>query len=87
MSISEKYGNDNVLVTVEWDQVPNVAYSTDSETSPLVHIMHTGRTSYQVTVPYNTKYNFSVVAATPCRPNATAFIILKYGEAEIIVAF
>jgi hypothetical protein len=80
LSSSEEYGADSVTVTVEWiqTQLPHVIYYTN--VSPLVHMMLSGTTSRQLTIPYNVKYNFSVEASTPCRPNATAFIILNYGE-------
>ena len=83
LNISEKHGNYNITITVKWApvlQVKNVIYSTTI--SPSVKIMHTGNTSRQFTIPYDMEYNFSVVATTPCRPNATASITLHYGEAK-----
>ena len=49
---------------------------------PLVPIMATGSASRQLTISYNTEYNFSVEAtvSTPCRVSATAFIRLHYGK-------
>ena len=71
---------DNITVTVEWTQKVDVTYTV--KVSPSVPIMKVNFTSmrYQLTIPYNNTYNVSVVAATPCRPNATAFITLDYGE-------
>ena len=46
----------------------------------MVPIVSPGSTSRQLTILYNTEYNLSVVAATPCRPNATANISLNYGN-------
>ena len=46
-----------------------------------VSIITTGSTSRQLTIPYNMEYNLSIVATTPCRPNATAVIKLDYGLA------
>ena len=74
------YGAENVTVTVEWTQLTGVTYTVKvSPSVPTVNPIETTR--YQLTIPYNKTYNFSVVAATPCRPNATNFIILNYGEA------
>ena len=74
------YDATNVTVTVEWDQMePGVEYSI--EVSPFVPTGYfTETTRYQLTIPYNNTFNFSVMASTPCRPNATAFIILNYGK-------
>ena len=79
LSITEKhYGTNNAIITVEWAQLEGVMYIVN--VSPLAPIISTGSTSLQLTISYNTKYNLSVVASTLCRPNATAFIILNYGE-------
>ena len=79
LSVSEEYGPDNVTVnTVVLAQQESVRYYTN--VVPIVPIMSTGSASYQLTILYNTNYNFSVVAAAPCRPNATASITLGYGE-------
>ncbi|MCG8625303.1 MAG: hypothetical protein MJE68_25300, partial [Proteobacteria bacterium] len=48
--------------------------------TPWVPLIPNGSTSYSLIIPYNTEYNFSVVATTPCRPNTTAFITHYYGE-------
>ena len=80
-SISKvNYGADSVTVTVEWIQaeLPHIMYYT--AVSPSVPVVLIGNTSRQLTILYNIKYNFSVEATTPCRPNATAFITLNYGE-------
>ena len=80
MSISEKqYEADNVTVTVEWTQQQGVTYIVKvSPFVPKTNLTESAR--YQLTIPYNSTYNLSVVAATPCRSNATAFITLHYGE-------
>ena len=76
------YEADNVTVTVEWAQLePGIVYSV--EVTPNVPIGNfTESTRYQLTIPYNKTYNFSVMAITPCRSNATTFksITLKFGE-------
>ena len=74
------YGADSVTVIVEWIQaeLPHVMYYT--AVSPSVPVVFNGNTSRRLTIPYNIKYNFSIEATTPCRPNATTFITLNYGE-------
>ena len=69
---------DTVTVTVEWARQDNVSYTP--RVSPSTSIITTESTSRQVTISYNTVYNFSVEAAPVCRPNPTAFILLHYGE-------
>ena len=81
LSISEDYyGTDNVTVTVEWTQQAAIGIRYSANVTPWVPLMPDGSTSYRLTIPYNTEYNFSVVATTPCRLNTTAFITLYYGE-------
>ena len=75
----ERYEADNITITVEWTPQEGITYTTS--VSPLTTITVTGNSSPQLTVSYNTDYNFSVEAAPPCRPNPTAVITLKYGEA------
>ena len=82
--LEPQYDADNVTVTVEWaQQEPGVVYSV--KVSPFVstgNFTEITCTRYQLTIPYNKMYNFSVMATTPCRPNTTAFkfITLNYGE-------
>ena len=85
MNILEPYyDTDNVTVTVELaQQEPGIVYSV--EVSPFVPITNSTETTimrYQLTIPYNEAYNFSVMATSPCRPNVTSFeyTILNYGE-------
>ena len=67
-----------MTVTIEWTQLNDVTYT--AKVSPMVPLMSVGETSCRLTILYNTVYNFSVVAATPCRPNATSSTIIDYGE-------
>ena len=81
MSTSEQYEADNITVTVGWAQHAGVTYTVKvSPLVPIINFTDLESTRYQLTIPYNETYNFSVVAATPCRPNATSFITLNYGE-------
>jgi threonine synthase len=76
--ISEEYSFDNVTVTVAWTQQAVAMY--DVRIVPLAPNVSTGNVNRQLTLSYNTVYNLSVVAVTPCG-NATAFIGLHYGKA------
>ena len=81
--ISEDFGADNVTVTVEWAQhVDITTYIT--RISPLAQpTLSTGIPGLSnrrlLILSYNTSYNLTVVAVTPCG-NTTAYIELKYGE-------
>jgi hypothetical protein len=74
----EHYGADNVTITVEWTQVYDVTYTAN--VSPMVPLMPIESTSRRLTISYGEEYNFSVTAATPCRPNASNFTTISYGE-------
>ena len=82
--LEPRYDADNITVTLEWaQQEPGIVYSIG--VSPFVHVLiihFTETTRYQLIIPYDETYNFSVMATTPCRPNTTAFkfITLNYGE-------
>jgi hypothetical protein len=75
--ISKDYSADNVTVTVEWTQQVYATYNIT--VVPMVSIVFTGSTSRRLTIPYNKKYNLTVEATAPCRPNTTASILLKHG--------
>ena len=80
LSISEEYQADNVTVTVTWapaELMDDITFST--KVSPLVPIVPTGSTNRQLIISYNTEYNLSVVAVTPCG-NVIASKTLNYGE-------
>ena len=79
--ISEEYSADNVTVIVGWTQQIGAAYT--ARVMPLVPFMVSGSTIHQLTLSYNTDYNLSVVAVTPCG-NAVGFIVLDYGEINTI---
>ena len=81
LSISEvNYGAESVTVIVEWIQAELLHVVYHTAVSPSVPVVLTGSTSRRLKILYNIKYNFSIEATTPCRPNATAFITLNYGE-------
>ena len=74
--VSENFLIDNVIVTVEWTQQVGAVYTT--KLLPQANSLSTGSNSRRLMLSYNTGYNFSVVAATPCNPATTAFIELNY---------
>ena len=76
--MGKKFEADNVTVTVEWAQQDGVTYTVN--VSPMVSKSVIGRTRCRLTIPYNAEYNLSVLAAIPCRTNATAAITLYYGK-------
>ena len=81
--ISEDFGADIVTVTVEWAQHVGITmYITRISplTRPTLSTSTPGLNNSRLLIlSYNTSYNLSVVAVTPCG-NATAYIELKYGE-------
>ena len=79
--ISEEYLADNVTVTMEWTQQVHATYNVT--VVPPVPIVSTGSTSCQLTIPYNTEYNFSIEAVAPCRSNTVTFSRLYYGEMSV----
>ena len=72
----EIFSVDNVAVTVEWTQQAGAVYAT--KLLPRAISMSTGSSSRRLILSYNTGYNFSVVAATPCNHATSAFIELNY---------
>ena len=76
---SVKYSAENVTVTVEWSQLAVYA-RYDVTVVPAVSIVIAGSTRRQLTIPYNVNHTLTVETTTPCRPNTSALIGLKYGE-------
>ena len=82
LNISEvHYESDNVTVTVKWIKQMGISYNI--RVLPSVMKTVNGSTGYQLILSHNTEYNLSVAAVAPCGINATAFIILNYGELSI----
>ena len=75
--VSETFSVDNVTVAVEWIQKAGAIYTT--RIIPQAASSSTGNNSRRLILSYNTGYNFSVVAVTPCNPATTAFIELHHG--------
>ena len=89
-TISKEFGAENVTVTVEWTQQAAVMYTP--RIVPLAFnmsfpISSSSSQQVQLILSYNIHYNLSVEASAPCRPNATGFIELYYGEETIIIRF
>ena len=83
---SEAYHADNVTLTVKWPQQVRAVFNTRILPEPPVPLVFIGSTSRQLTVSYNTEYNFSVeaIVTAPCRSNVTASIRLNYGEMSYV---
>ena len=83
---SEEYWTDNVTVTTKWGQQAGsgVSHYTTRISPVAPSTLSIGSTSLQVILSYNTEYNLSLVAVTPCG-NATSFIRLHYGAHENII--
>ena len=86
LNISEEqyHDADNVTVTVKWAQQVGVTYTI--KVSPWVPLIYNGSTSLQLTISYNTDFNFSIEAITPCRDNITVSIRLQYGKILCVLA-
>ena len=78
LKISEIYYETHVIVTINWIQQAGVMYVVRVSSMEI----NTGNGSYHLTALYNTRYNLSVVATAPCRPNAAEsdLTTLNYGE-------
>ena len=79
-SISEHFESTGVIVTVKWiEESPFYLY--DITVVPQVEAIFTGRVRVQLKVQYNSLYNVSVVASSPCGlDNVTNFTELFYSE-------
>ena len=75
--VSENFTADNVTVTVEWTQQVGAMHNTTVTLLPPASSLFTGSNGQNLTLLYNTGYNFSVVAFTRCE-SATASIVLNY---------
>ena len=79
ISTTEEYRADGVSVVVEWTQQESVSYNVTI--IPMVPvIIHTGSTSVQLTVSYNTEYNVSLEASAVCQSIVSSNITLFYGK-------
>ena len=77
VTVSERYGTNNITVTIEWTQIRNdVQYNVSTE--PPVDVNFIGNVSIQMTVFYNTFYSVSITANGLC--NSTAAVGLNYSE-------
>ena len=77
VNISEEFEADGVRVTLEWTHTNGVSYAI--RVDPEVNVSYSWRQSAQLVVPYNTKYNISVVASL-CGNSRAVFIIINYGK-------
>ena len=64
--LSEQFGKDGVIVTLEWAE-ENSLYSYNVSVSPQLEVTFIARVRVQVKVPYNSLYSVSVAATPPCQ--------------------
>ena len=76
-----EYGLDNVTVSIDWNQEVGVSYNIS--TFPSATITFKRSTGAELTVAYNIEYILKLQANTSCRNNATASLVLNYGELAI----
>ena len=75
---SEIFTSSNVVVTLQWNNLPEVSYSVS--VTPSVPSVTSTNTSAMLTVIYNTRYNVSIVA-TNCAGESDPYITeLHYGK-------
>ena len=84
--LDRRYDLYNVTVTVKWTHQDGVM-NYDIRISPLaptITINGSASRPLMALLMYNTEYNLSVVAVTPCG-NAIASATLNYGEAKLVI--
>ena len=78
VNIQTHFGTDSVTVSdLLWTHKHGVTYSISVDQQ--VAFNYTGRNGAQLVVPYNTKYNVTVVASL-CENNRTTVSMLNYGK-------
>ena len=77
VNISREFEADRVRVALEWTHTNGVSYAISVD--PEVNVSYSWRKSAQLVVPYNTKYNISVVASL-CGNTRAVFIMINYGK-------
>ena len=74
---SEEFHDENVTIVLNWAQGDNEFYN--ASIVPSVPMLHTGSTTVQLTLQYNTHYSVSIVAFL-CEYNTTDVVDLHYGK-------
>ena len=78
VNISREFEADRVRVALEWTHTNGVSYAI--RVDPEVNVSYSWRQSAQLVVPYNSKYNISVIASL-CGRNRTIFTeVINYGK-------
>ena len=72
-------GTDNFIVTLEWSQFSGETYTVATVPEP-VYISFIMSTSIQLVLHYNTQYNVTVIATLCGHRNATANLMIYYGN-------
>ena len=71
--MSEVFNSGNVAVTLQWNNLSEVSYSTSVSVTPNVSAVTSTNSSARLTVMYNTRYNVSIVA-TNCGGESDPYI-------------
>ena len=82
VNVSELFGTSSITVTLEWAHKNGVSYGISAD--PPVAVNYTGKSSAQLVVSYNTKYNISVVASL-CGRSSTIFHVIIHGKLDMTV--
>ena len=80
--MSEMFGSDSATVILQWSS-PTVASGVSynvNVTPPLESVLMAGNTSVQLTVPYNTEYNVSIVTINCAGKSPASVTSLLYGN-------
>ena len=85
--IEEEFGMDNVVIGLHWDQqnhknlfaTYNISILPTINANITTSILMVSNTRANLTVPYNTPYNVSIVADL-CGSQATTQVKIHYGE-------
>ena len=77
VSISEYFQINFVVITLEWTAENGVSYFVS--VNPETAINYTGKSSTQLVLLYNIKYNVSVVASL-CGTNQASHNAINYGK-------
>ena len=72
-------GMDNFTVTLEWSQFSGETYAVTAIPEP-VHTSFIMSNNVQLVLLYNTQYNLSVIATLCGHRNATANLMIYYGN-------
>ena len=80
VNISQWFEVNSITVFLEWTTINGASYNISADPEPTVN--YTGKTSAQLSLSYNIKYNVSVTASL-CGRNSTFFSALNYSKQSL----